>query len=249
MAEFAGKVAIVSGAGSGIGRAAAIAFAGAGASVIAADINGDTGAETAATITAAGGTAIATVTDVAVAADAAALVAHAIGHFGRLDFAFNNAGISGGRPGHDDFDEAIYDRVLAINTKSVWLGMKYQIPAMLKTGGGAIVNMASIAGLTGIGALAYTASKHAVIGMTKSAAVRYAGQGIRINAICPGTVDTPMLARAQTSQVSAAALGAGPLGRAAQPAEIAAAVLWLCSAQTAFVIGHPLVMDGGVLAG
>jgi NAD(P)-dependent dehydrogenase (short-subunit alcohol dehydrogenase family) len=246
--RFNGKTALVTGAGSGIGRATALAFGKAGARVLAADISAQTAAETAALILAEGGHATACTADVSLPGDVSAMVACALQHFGRLDYAFNNAGISGGRPGVDDFDEAIYDRVMAINAKGTWLGMKFQIPAMLKTGGGAIVNMASVAGLAGVGAFAYTASKHAVIGMTKAAAVRYAGQGIRINAVCPGVVDTPMVARAAANNVAAAKPDPGLTGRAAAADEIANAVLWLCSAQASFVIGHPLVVDGGMLA-
>jgi NAD(P)-dependent dehydrogenase (short-subunit alcohol dehydrogenase family) len=249
MTEFSGKAAIVTGAGSGIGRATALAFARAGAAVLAADISPQSAGETVAMIIAAGGIAIARTADVSQSADVSVMVEHAVQHFGRLDYAFNNAGISGGRPGFDDFDEAIYDRVLAINAKGTWLGMKFQIPAMLKTGGGAIVNMASVAGLTGVGAFAYTASKHAVIGLTKAAATRYAKQGIRINAVCPGVVDTPMVARAAANNVAAAMPDPGLIGRAADADEIANAVLWLCSEQASFVIGHPLVVDGGMLAG
>ncbi len=249
MIELSGKAAIVTGAGSGIGRATALAFAKAGAAVLAADISPQSAGETVAMIIAAGGAAIACTADVSQSADVSAMVEHAVQHFGRLDYAFNNAGISGGRPGFDDFDEEIYDRVLAINAKGTWLGMKYQIPAMMKTGGGAIVNMASVAGLTGVGAFAYTASKHAVIGLTKAAATRYAKQGIRINAVCPGVVDTPMVARAAANNVAAAMPDPGLIGRAADADEIANAVLWLCSEQASFVIGHPLVVDGGMLAG
>jgi len=249
MTEFSGKAAIVTGAGSGIGRATALAFARVGAAVLAADISPQSAGETVAMIIAAGGIAIARTADVSQSADVSVMVEHAVQHFGRLDYAFNNAGISGGRPGFDDFDEAIYDRVLAINAKGTWLGMKFQIPAMLKTGGGAIVNMASVAGLTGVGAFAYTASKHAVIGLTKAAATRYAKQGIRINAVCPGVVDTPMVARAAANNVAAAMPDPGLIGRAADADEIANAVLWLCSEQASFVIGHPLVVDGGMLAG
>ena len=247
--NFNGKTALITGAGSGIGRATALAFGKAGANVLAADISPQSAAETAALITASGGAAIAFTADVAEPDSVRAMVEHAIGNFGRLDVAFNNAGISGGRPGHDDFDENLYDRVMAINAKGTWLGMKFEIPAMLKTGGGAIVNMASVAGLTGVGAFAYTASKHAVIGLTKAAATRFAGQGIRINAICPGVVDTPMVARAAANKVAAAIPDPGLIGRAAAAEEIADAVLWLCSAQASFVIGHPLVVDGGLLAG
>jgi len=249
MTGFSGKAAIVTGAGSGIGRATALAFGKAGASVLAADISPQSAGETAAMIIAAGGIATACAADVSNPADVSAMVENALQRFGRLDYAFNNAGISGGRPGFDDFDEDIYDRVLAINAKGTWLGMKFQIPAMLKTGGGAIVNMASVAGLTGVGAFAYTASKHAVIGLTKAAATRYAKQGIRINAVCPGVVDTPMVARAAANNVAAAMPDPGLIGRAAAADEIADAVLWLCSEQASFVIGHPLVVDGGMLAG
>jgi NAD(P)-dependent dehydrogenase (short-subunit alcohol dehydrogenase family) len=246
--EFAGKAALVTGAGSGIGRATAFAFAKAGAQVFATDISPESAAETAAMIKDAGGHAVSFAADVAFATDTDAMVQHALKNFGRLNYAFNNAGISGGRPGQDDFDETIYDRVMAINAKGTWLGMKFQIPAILKSGGGAIVNMASTAGLTGIGAFAYTASKHAVIGLTKAAAVRFAGQGIRINAVCPGVVDTPMVARAAANKVAAAMPDPGLIGRAATPEEIADAVLWLCSPRASFVIGHPLVVDGGTLA-
>jgi len=248
MIEIKGKAALVTGAGSGIGRATARAFAKAGIGVLAADICSQSAAETVAMITADGGNAIAYTADVSQPGDVSEMVQQAVKTFGRLDYALNNAGISGGRPGYDDFDEGLYDRVMAINAKGTWLGMKFQIPAMLETGGGVIVNMASVAGLTGVGAFAYTASKHAIIGMTKAAAVRYASQNMRINAICPGVVDTPMVARAVAGNVAAALPPPGLIGRAAAPEDIADAVLWLCSEQSRFVIGHPLVVDGGWLA-
>ncbi len=235
----------MTGAGSGIGRATALAFAAAGALVAAADIAEDAAEETATLIRQAGGTCLALQGDTSLADDVAAMVQATAKTFGRLDIAFNNAGISGGRPGADDFDEDRFDRVMAVNAKGVWLGMKYQIPEMRRLGGGAIVNMASIAGLTGVGALSYTASKHAVIGMTKAAATRYVSDNIRINAICPGAVDTPMLARATAGPAPPPSGTTGPLA-AAQ--DIASAVLFLCSGQAQFITGHPLVVDGGFLA-
>lgn len=240
------KVALVTGAGSGIGRAAACAFAAAGTHVAAADISIEAAEETAALITQAGGICLALYADTSLAEDVANMVTRTVAAFGQLDIGFNNAGISGGRPGQDDFDEDRFDRVMAINAKGVWLGMKFQIPEMLRNGGGTIVNMASIAGLTGIGALSYTASKHAVIGMTKAAAVRYASNNIRINAICPGAVDTPMLTRATAGAMPPPPGTTGPLAAAT---DIAAAVLWLCSEEARFITGHPLVVDGGILAG
>jgi NAD(P)-dependent dehydrogenase (short-subunit alcohol dehydrogenase family) len=177
------------------------------------------------------------------------MVAGVVERFGRLDFACNNAGISGGVPGVDDFDEARFDRVLAVNAKGVMLCMKFEIPPMLRQRSGAIVNIASTAGLAGLGALAYAASKHAVVGMTRVAALRHAAAGLRINAVCPGTILTPMVERAAASGNPALAPEAQPIGRLGTPHEVAQAVTWLCSERASFVVGHPLVVDGGFLAG
>ena len=249
MSSFVDSVALVTGAGSGIGRATALAFAARGAAVAAADIDEAAAAATAAMIAGTGGAALALTVDVADAASVEAMVGRALERFGRLDFACNNAGISGGRPGIDDFDEARWDRVMAVNAKGVMLGMKFEIPAMLRHGGGAIVNMSSIAGLSGVGAFAYTASKHAVVGLTRAAALRYAADGIRINAVCPGTILTPMVERAAALAPAAFAPSAQPAGRLGTPEEVAEAVVWLCSDGASFVFGHALAVDGGLLAG
>ncbi len=193
---FEDKVALVTGGSSGIGRATALAFARAGARVVIADIAEDGGEETIALIKAAGGAAIFVRTDVSKAADVAALIRAAVSTFGRLDYAFNNAGIDGDTVPTADGSEANWDHVLATNLKGVWLCMKHEIPYMLQQGHGAIVNTASVAGLVGFpGLAAYTASKHAIVGLTKTAALEYARAGIRINAVCPGAIRTPALDR------------------------------------------------------
>lgn len=240
-----GKVALVTGAAGGIGRATAVAFAASGASVLVADVNQAGGEETVSLITAAGGTAAFQRCDVSSPEDVKALVARAVSEFGRLDFAHNNAGIN--NPAADEWDEATFERSLSINLKGVMLCMREEAEEMLKTGGGAIVNTASINGIVGNGAQpAYTAGKHGVVGLTRSAALKWAKSGIRVNAVCPGVIDTPMAAAAAADPRTRAIIEQmTPMGRIGRPEEIAAAVLWLCSDQASFVTGQPLVIDGG----
>jgi NAD(P)-dependent dehydrogenase (short-subunit alcohol dehydrogenase family) len=246
--EFEGKVALVTGAGSGIGRATAIAFARAGASVAVADRTPPGGDETVAMIEAEGGKAIVVWGDVAFDEQVEKLIADTVKAFGRLDFAFNNAGIEGPAAPVHDYAEDEFDRVIAVNLKGVYLGMKYQIPAMLANGGGVIINCSSVAGLVGFpGRSAYVASKHAVVGISKTAALDYAQSGIRVNAICPGVIDTPMVDRAlgESAEAEAVIRKMQPLGRVGLPEEIASAVLWLCSDGAAFTTGQAIAVDGG----
>jgi NAD(P)-dependent dehydrogenase (short-subunit alcohol dehydrogenase family) len=252
-ARFTGKVALVTGAASGMGRAIAHAFAEEGASVVAADVNQSGGDETVALISAAGGTATFVRTDVSQAADVAAMVARAVDGYGRLDAAVNAAAIENETATIVDADEANFDRVLAINVKGVFLCMREEIRAMLALGnGGAVVNFGSTNSYRPQPQqTAYTASKHAVIGLTKSAAIEVAGQGVRVNAICPGAIDTPMLRgamerRGRDPQDVANRLSL--LGRFGVVEEIAQAALWLCSDESTFTVGHALAVDGGYLA-
>ena len=247
---FEGKVALVTGAASGIGRATAVAFADQGAKVVVSDVVDSGGEETVHQIVDKGGEAIFVHADVSRAADVEALVATAMERFGHLDYAFNNAGIDGLAAPTAECEEKNWDRVLDINLKGVWLCMKAEIPRMLDKGG-VIVNCSSVAGLVGFsGVPAYVASKHGMVGLTKTAALEYAPQGIRINAVCPGVIQTPMIDRfTHGSQEAAAQLTAQePIGRMGQPEEIAAAVIWLCSEGASFVVGHALVVDGGMVA-
>ncbi|MEO8160205.1 MAG: SDR family oxidoreductase [Arenimonas sp.] len=247
--SFAGRTALVTGAASGIGRGAALAFGRQGANVVLADINAGDGAMVAAQIEAAGGRALFVRTDVARADDVDALVAAAVQRFGRIDCAFNNAGIEEEHLKLAESDEALYDRMMAINVKGVWLCMRRQIAQMLAQGGGAIVNTASVAGLVGAPRHAiYAASKHAVVGLTKSAAIEYGKKGIRINSVCPGVIRTPMLERALERDPSweATLVGLHPIGRLGEVEDVVAAVLWLCSDASAFVTGHQLVVDGAM---
>ena len=251
MGKFDGKVAIITGASSGIGRAAALAFAREGAKVVVADVLVAGGDETVRMVKKAGGQAIFVKTDVSRAADVQTMVEKAVRKYGRLDYAFNNAGIEGEPAPIADSSEKNFDRVIGINLKGVWLCMKYEIPEMLKHKGGAIVNCSSIAGLVGFaGVTPYAASKHGVVGLTKTAALEYAKAGIRINAVCPGIIRTPMIERFTGGKAEAEAqLTAGePVGRIGTPEEIAEAVVWLCSDAASFMTGHPMVVDGGWVA-
>ncbi len=251
MGDFNGKVALVTGGGSGIGRATALAFAREGARVVIGNRNSQRGEETVRTIRDAGGEASFQRTDVSVAADVEALVNHTMTIYGRLDAAFNNAGIEGDLRPITEQTEDSYQAVMDTNVKGVWLSMKYEIPRMLEQGGGAIVNNSSVAGLIGFGGLGiYVASKHAVMGLTKNAALEYAAQGIRVNAVNPAVIETEMSDRvrasAEMTKDDFAAMH--PIGRIAQPEEVAETVLWLCSDRASFVTGHGLLVDGGYTA-
>ncbi|MCL4507251.1 MAG: SDR family oxidoreductase [Chloroflexi bacterium] len=245
--DISGKAVIVTGGASGIGRATALRFAEGGARVVIADINATGGEETVRLIRAAHGDASALFvqTDVSQAAQVEALVAAAAGAYGRLDCAFNNAGVSTRGALHELSEEA-WERVISIDLKGVWLCMKYEIAQMLRQGGGAIVNTASVLGLVGGDwqNSPYIAAKHGVIGLTRAAALEYGKQGIRVNAVCPGTIDTPLLAPGNAERF----LKYHPIGRIGQPDEVAQAVVWLCSSAASFVTGHAMAVDGGWLA-
>ena len=248
---FEGKVALVTGASSGIGRATALAFARAGAKVIVADRAIAGGEETASMIQDTGGDTIFIRTNVTQAAEVEALIAKVMETYGRLDCAHNNAGVAGARADTADYPEDMWQRVLNVNLTGVWLCMKYEIPHMLQQGGGAIVNTASVAGLVGIaGNAAYNASKHGVVGLTKTAALEYAKHGIRINAVCPGVIGTEFIQQAiqNSPELEQQYLAVEPIGRLGKPEEIAETVLWLCSDAASFVTGHALTVDGGWVA-
>jgi len=246
-----GKVALVTGASSGIGRATALAFAREGARVVFSDVNAEGGEETVSMISKAGGEGIFVHADVSKAADVEAMGNKTIMVYGRLDCAFNNAGIAvGGGPIHEDSEEN-WNRIISINLKGVWLCMKYEIPQMLKQGEGAIVNTSSVAGLVGYAINPiYSASKHGIVGLTKSAALQYAKAGIRINVVCPGIILTPMVHDlSEDSELEKWALGHVPEGRLGKPEEVAAAVVWLCSDTTSYVTGAVIPVDGGSITG
>lgn len=245
---LAGKVALVTGAGGGIGRAAAEVFARSGASVLVSDVNAAGGAETVALLEAAGGKASFFQCDVSKADDVKAMVAAAIDRFGGLDCAFNNAGIN--RMGDDEYDDAIWERNIGINLSGVMRCMREEAAVMVERGGGAIVNTASINGLVGNpGQPAYVAAKHGVIGLARHGALRWAKAGIRVNAVCPGVIETPMTAPLVANpQMKAVIDGLTPMGRMGTATEIAEAVVWLCSPAASFVTGHAMVIDGGATA-
>jgi NAD(P)-dependent dehydrogenase (short-subunit alcohol dehydrogenase family) len=246
------KVALVTGGTSGIGRDTAVLFAQAGAKVVVAGRRELEGKETVDLIRAAGGEGLFVKADVAKTADVQAMVQKTVEKFGRLDVAFNNAGIEGIWVPIVEQSEEDFDRVIDINVKGVWLCLKYELQQMLKQGtGGAIVNMSSVAGLMGAAAAAtYVASKHAVIGLTRSAALETALKGIRVNAVCPAVIETAMAERAfGDPAANKAVLAHHPIGRFGKPLEIAEAVLWMCSSKASFMTGHYLVLDGGFLAG
>jgi NAD(P)-dependent dehydrogenase (short-subunit alcohol dehydrogenase family) len=247
-----GKVALVTGGSSGIGRASALAFAREGAKVVIADVDVNGGEETVRLIKEAGGEAIFVRTDVSKAAEVEALVNEAVETYGRPDYAHNNAGIEGITALTADCSEENWDWVINVNLRGVWLCMKYEIRQMLQQEGGAIVNTSSALGLvaTGRGLPAYVASKHGIVGLTKAAALEYARAGIRVNAVCPGAIRTPMHERLTGGdpEVDAQIAAAQPVGRVGSPEEVAEAVIWLCSDAASFVTGHTMVIDGGALA-
>ncbi|APR76452.1 3-oxoacyl-[acyl-carrier protein] reductase [Minicystis rosea] len=248
---LAGKSTLITGAASGIGQGAARVFARRGAKLVLADTNVEGGEATAASVRAEGGDAVFVRADISSSQDVAALVAAVIERHGRLDCAFNNAGIAGSLVPLADLPEESWDRVLGVNLKGVFLCMQHEIRQMLKQGGGAIVNTASVVGLVGGAAMgAYSASKHGIVGLTRVAALEYSKQGIRVNAVCPGAVRTPMLEQQarEGGFTEDLLVSAEPIGRLGKPEEIAEAAAWLLSSAASFVTGHAMAVDGGWVA-
>jgi NAD(P)-dependent dehydrogenase (short-subunit alcohol dehydrogenase family) len=252
MNQFNGRVAFITGGSKGIGAATALRFARQGARVVIADVDAEAGDALAKQLLGDGREAFFVKCDVASEADMRAAVEETVHRFGRLDIAFNNAGWEGAMGPLHTCDPGDVDKLFGINLRGVFLGMKFEITEMLKTGGGAIVNNSSIAGLKGLAtASIYAASKHGVIGMTKCAALDYATAGIRINAVCPGVIDTPMIQRAAHGDPAAIAAYTNmqPIRRMGKPEEIASVVTWLCSDEASFVTGATIEADGGIMAG
>jgi NAD(P)-dependent dehydrogenase (short-subunit alcohol dehydrogenase family) len=252
---MAGKVALITGGSSGIGRSAGVLFAREGAQVVVAARRVDEGEQTVQMIREAGGDALFVRTDVSQAAAVHALVHTCVERYGRLDYAVNNAGIEGSLVPLIDYSEDDWDTIIDINLKGVWLCMKAEIVRMQKNGGGAIVNISSVGGLMGFPRMGpYVATKHGIIGLTKTAALEYAADNIRVNVICPGLIDTPMadrfVERMQAAGIDAEhmVLSLAPLKRRGTPAEIAEAAIWLCSDAASYVTGHAMVVDGGFMA-
>jgi len=246
------KVALVTGARSGIGRATAIAFARHGAKVVIADIDLPAAVQTVTSIRSEGGDATEVAVDVTSLSSIEKMVKATVTAYGSLDMAFNNAGITGNIASIADCTEENWDNVINVNLKGVWLCLKFELQQMLKQGSGAIVNMSSIAGLIGLRDQlpGYTPSKHGVVGLTKSAALEYASRGIRINAVCPGEILTPLAESyfRESPELLERAIESEPIGRLGAPEEVANAVIWLCSEQASFVTGHAMVVDGGYVA-
>jgi len=251
--SFAQKVVLITGGTSGIGRATAVAFAEQGANVVVAGRREAEGAESVRLVEKTGGNGLFVRTDVAIEKEVEAMVARTVEYFGRLDFAFNNAGVSGEMDSGNGIANTteVFNRIMDTNVRGVFLSLKHEIPAMLKSGGGAIVNNASVAGLKAIipGTPIYTASKFAVVGLTRSVALEFAAKGVRVNAVCPAIIETEMTEKFRlNNEVSARFMARHPIARFGQSEEVAAAVLYLCSQGAAFITGVSLPVDGGVLA-